>query len=474
MNMANAPFGQGFPDGRTFPATPSRPIFVIGGGYTGTAAAIELARTLPADRPIVLCERSAKAGVGVAYATRSAGHFLNVRAANMSAFASEPAHFANWLASRSDLANETVHTEAGAFASRRVYGSYLQSILREALFRAEQKNLVRLLQTDIVDCRQAADGYELVSHTAERFLAGAVVLATGHIRPAGKKDPRLVVDPWADGATDGLDPEKPVLLLGTGLTMVDIVMSLRERGFRGPIRALSRRGLLAQPHRGAGNWRTPDFTLEEKRSVSLMLRRLRREFMAARYYNLDWRAVVDSIRPLVSEIWLGWSKAEQQRFLRHARPWWDTHRHRMAPPNEALIQAELAAGTLQVIAGHPDAPRFDEDAVHVSYRPRGANDRRTLDVQRVIVATGFGCAAETTDPLMRSLFQQGSVRLDALGVGLDVNSKLRVIGSDGHAQQNMWALGPIVRGVFWECTAVPDIRLQVQRLSQEIATHVKS
>jgi uncharacterized NAD(P)/FAD-binding protein YdhS len=112
--------------------------------------------------------------------------------------------------------------------------------------------------------------------------------------------------------------------------------------------------------------------------------------------------------------------------------------------------------------------------VHVSYRPRGANDRRTLDVQRVIVATGFGCAAETTDPLMRSLFQQGSVRLDALGVGLDVNSKLRVIGSDGHAQQNMWALGPIVRGVFWECTAVPDIRLQVQRLSQEIATHVKS
>jgi uncharacterized NAD(P)/FAD-binding protein YdhS len=474
MNMANAPFGQGLLDGRAAAGNVARPIFVIGGGYTGTATAIELARMLPADYPIVLCERGAKAGVGVAYATRSARHFLNVRAANMSAFASEPAHFAHWLAARGELAGERDETDAGVFASRRAYGSYLQSILREALFHADRENLVRLLQTNIVDCRPTTDGYELVSETGERFLAGAVVLATGHIRPAQKSDPRFVTDPWADGATDGLDPEKPVLLLGTGLTMVDIVMSLRERGFRGPIKALSRRGLLAQPHRGAGNWRSPQFTSAEKQSVSLMLRRLRREFMAARYYNVDWRAVVDSIRPIVSEIWLDWPKAEQQRFLRHARPWWDTHRHRMAPLNEALINAELAAGTLEVIAGHPCAPRFDDEAVRVAYRPRGATESQILAVQRVILATGLGCAVETTDPLMRSLFRQGSVRLDALGVGLDVNANLQVIDSDGRAQQSMWALGPIVRGIFWECTAVPDIRQQVQRLGHEIVAYTKS
>jgi uncharacterized NAD(P)/FAD-binding protein YdhS len=449
-----------------------RPIAVIGGGFSGTMAATQLARSVPPDQPILLCERGGAFGIGVAYSTPVPGHLLNVRAANMSAFASEPGHFAAWLKAEEAAGRaEPHHTDAGTFASRSTYGTYLKSILYEAICQSETPQF-QPLPDEIVDVRRVEDGYELLSAGGRRYQVSAVVLATGHVPPVPAADPRYITDPWAPGAMQGLERSAPVLVIGTGLTMVDIVLSLRQNRFAGPIIAISRRGLLPRPHRPADPWPTPAFTAEERHSVRLMLRRLRGEARSAAARGIDWRAVIDSLRPITADIWRGWPDAERRRFLRHARRWWDVHRHRMAPPNAAMIEAALRDGNLAVAAGRIDRIRFDEDAVRVSYQPAGAAAPVELAVQRVIVATGLESAARTTDTLMRRLLEQGLVRWDSLGFGLDVTDTLQVIGGDGKPAPNLWALGPIVRGIFWECIAVPDIRQQAERFGRQVAAAV--
>jgi uncharacterized NAD(P)/FAD-binding protein YdhS len=436
-----------------------RPIAVIGGGFSGTMAAIHLARAVPADQPILLCERAPAFGIGVAYSTAVPGHLLNVRAANMSAFASEPGHFEAWLEAAGD---ETHRTEAGVFASRASYGRYLKSILYDAIRYDERPGQLRLLPDDIVDCTPYGTGFELTSGSGRHYAVQAVLLATGHVPPAPSPDRRYVTNPWAPGALQGLDETIPVLVLGTGLTMVDVVLALRQNGFAGQVVALSRRGALAQPHRPSPPWPMPKLTAAEQGSVRLLMRRLRAEVAAAGDRGVDWRAVVDSIRPITAAIWSGWPDAERRRFLRHARRWWDIHRHRMAPPNAAAIDAALAAGSLQVLAGRVIEMRFDGDAVRVAYQPP-AGERRTVEVQRVIAATGFESAVRTRDRLVQRLIDRGLVRLDGLGFGIEVTPDLEVVGADGEKVPNLWALGPIVRGVFWECIAVPDIRQQADQ-----------
>lgn len=458
------------------PGSPQRvgdqklPIAVIGGGFSGTMAAIQLARAVPADQPILLCERSTGFCLGVAYSTAVSGHLLNVRAGNMSAFASEPAHFADWLEEHGDPAEIAAHrTEAGVFAARATYGRYLRSILYNALRADERPSQLRLLPDEIVECTRNGFGFELVCAGGRRYPAAAVVLATGHVPPAPSPDPRYVTNPWLPAATEALDRRAPVLVLGTGLTMVDIVLALRQKGFSGPIIAMSRRGALAHAHRPSPPWSLPDFTTAERGSVRRLMRRLRGEVDAARALGVDWRAVVDSIRPITSILWRGWSEAERRRFLRHARRWWDIHRHRMAPPNAAAIEAMRADGSLQIYAGRITGMCFDLDTVRVTYQPL-AGGTAELQVQRVIVATGLESAVRTRDKLVERLLENGLARLDDFGFGIEVTEDLEVVGADGRSVPRVWALGPIVRGIFWECIAVPDIRQQAESVARLAAT----
>jgi uncharacterized NAD(P)/FAD-binding protein YdhS len=243
---------------------------------------------------------------------------------------------------------------------------------------------------------------------------------------------------------------------------------LRQKGFAGRIIALSRRGALALPHCAAPPRPLPELTDSERGSVRLLMRRLRSEAAIAREQGIDWRAVVDSIRPATIELWQGWPDVERRRFLRHARRWWDIHRHRMAPPIATAIDAACADGSLSVIAGRITAMSFEADAVRVTYQPLSGGTAE-LVVQRVIAAMGLESAARTRDKLMGRLLESGLARLDGLGFGVEVTSDLEVIDSDGRKVPSLWALGPIVRGVFWECVAVPDIRQQAEQIGRVTA-----
>lgn len=455
------------------PAVASRlPVAVIGSGFSGTMVAIHLAGWLPPDQPILLCERGAFAR-GTAYATPNPDHLLNVRAGNMSAFPRQADHFERWLATAPpDYAGQSVQTEAGVFASRGLYGRYLFSLLNRAV--AGNRDRVRPMHAEVQDIAPDGDGYRLLCADGAAHRVSAVVLAIGNVPATPADSPLCRNNPWSPDALAGLQPDRPVLIVGSGLTMVDLALELHGAGFTGPVVAVSRRGLLPRRHAATTRWPTPSFSAAERASLPRLLARARRELREAEALGVGWRSVIDSLRPVTTELWRGLPEAERARFLRHLRPFWDVHRHRLAPPVADRLEAMLDSGFLTVRRGRIAGIRYGEDAAEVTIRARGASATETLSAQRVINATGMQSASCADSTLIGNLCRRGLARLDPLGMGLEVADSLQALGESGRPQRNLWALGPIVRGVFWECVAVPDIRTQAERVARQVWAYADS
>jgi uncharacterized NAD(P)/FAD-binding protein YdhS len=251
------------------------------------------------------------------------------------------------------------------------------------------------------------------------------------------------------------------LLVGTGLTMVDLVLSLDAAGHRGRIVALSRRGLIPRSH--ADFEPAPVEESELPGGLRDVWRWLRR-----RGAEVGWRAAIDSLRPYSQELWQGLSLGEQHRFMRHARPWWDVHRHRIAPEVAGTVARMIAEGRLEIIAGRIVTAREDDSALAVEYRRRGASSLQSERFAYAFNCTGpLHSMARTRDPLLRSLLDAGQARPDHLGIGLEVDERSRLVGSD-----RLWALGPLTKGRYWEIIAVPDIREQAAAVADDIAREI--
>lgn len=457
------------------------PIAVIGAGFSGTMAAVQLLARLPQHQPVLLCERAERFGSGRAYSTGNPDHLLNVRAANMSAYPDRPSHFEDWLleigegemgAGASDPAighgrDGIRQTPAGTFAARGLYGNYLAGILTEAMTGGTPPRL-HLLNDMIIDIVPDENRLVLVAEGGQRVEVAGAVLAMGNLAPPQEPASRFRVDPWRPEQYGRLHPDHPVLIIGTGLSMVDAVISLRRYGFSGQIIALSRRGQIPAVHDRTDPWPRPDFTAAEDRSLNRLLARIRREVASAAQAGIGWRGVIDALRPVTDALWLGLPPADKARFLRHLRPFWDTHRHRAAPPVGAAIAREIKAGALQIQAGKLVAIEDQAGEARVIYRPRGASERKTLGVQLILDVRGVGRVADTADPLLRNLIGRGLVQAGPFGLGLAVRPDLTVMGASG-TPARLWTLGPLLRGAYWECTAVPDIRNQAVDLVQSVA-----
>ncbi|WP_236960654.1 FAD/NAD(P)-binding protein [Methylobacterium durans] len=283
------------------PATePALPIAVIGAGFSGTMAALQLLSALPPQRPVLLCERAEAFGRGLAYATSEPAHLLNLRAANMSAFSDRPHHFEAWLEGHpSDGVQRTL---AGTFAPRGVYGRYLSELLRQAI-TAEGLPRLRLVNDAVTDLEPAGGGFVLRTEGGQAHRVAGAVLAAGNLAGPGEPRSRYRVDPWHPETFGRLHPHLPVLIIGTGLTMVDTVATLRQRGFSGRIVAVSRRGLLPERHAPAEARAAPNLTTRDLASLTMLLVRIRREVADARATGADWRGVVDGLRPVTDFIW---------------------------------------------------------------------------------------------------------------------------------------------------------------------------
>jgi uncharacterized NAD(P)/FAD-binding protein YdhS len=425
-------------------------VAIVGGGASGTILAAQLAR-----RGIrsLLIDGSGRMGRGVAYSTTEPAHLLNVRAEGMSAWAGEPGHFA-----------KRFEAEGGAprgFAQRRFFATYLGEILAEAL----ASGCTELAEATAVNAAHDDGAWRVQLDNGTSVTAETLVLAVGNQEPEGlgafaAVGRRFVRNPWGDDArsavADLARSGGAALIVGTGLTMVDLVLSLDAAGHSGRIVALSRRGLIPRAHADF------DPAPVDRNALPTGLRAMFR-WLRRRSAEVGWRAAVDSLRPYSHPLWQGLWLEEQRRFLRHARPWWDVHRHRIAPEVAAIVANMIAAGQLEVVAGRILSARDVPDGVAVEYRRRGATRGRTETFEYVFNCTGpLHSVTRTKDPLLQSLLGAGEVKPNRLGIGLEV-------GDDGRAGTRLWALGPLTKGRYWEIIAVPDIREQAAAVANDIA-----
>ena len=372
----------------------------------------------------------------------------------MSAFADEPKHLLNWLRRRNGEDSATPF----CFISRTTYGDYVSDIARKTLDSGAVRH-IRDLAVDLI---------EEPARVALRLASGVtldvdrVVLATGH-------DPKPAIagipaeQPWTPGSLDGLDVDAPLMIVGAGLTMVDMALSLDRRGHRGPIVAVSRRGLISHAHRPAA----PGNIEAEKIPFGADASKLLRWIRAFAAQGADWRAAVDALRPHTQRLWRSMTKEQKRRFLRHARVFWDIHRHRMAPEIEAAVAALRASGRLSLIAGTVLAAETSENGVEVTIRRRGADAAEQRTFARVIDCTGLpDDVTKSGNPLIRALLERGALRPDELGIGLDIAETYGIVDVNGAPSQRIFAIGPLARAAFWECIAIPDIRLQCRDIAE--------
>ena len=423
-----------------------RHVAVIGGGAAGTLQALHLKR---AGAEVTLIERGPVAGRGVAYGTTRPEHLLNVPARRMSAFADDLGHFSRWFADRTGGTEED-------YAPRMLYGDYLIERLGEAG--------IGPVHGEAVD---VADG-KVVLADGRRIAADAVVVAPGNFRPATPRGIDVaalgdlwVDDPWA-GGLEGLGPRDVVLLLGTGLTAVDVALTLEATGFRGRVVALSRRGLAPRSH----GLREPMVAAREDLvpSCTKMLRRVRE-----RTQEVGWRGAVHELRTVTQWLWGEADLSERRRFLRHLRPWWDVHRHKLAPAVGATIETMQAEARLAVAAGRVVSIERVEGGAEIRFRPRGQDEVERLRVARIVNCTGPEAdIAHVGEPLLDALLASGRIRQDALSIGIDVDGDCRAIGADGQASETLSVIGPVTRGRFWESVAVPDIRTQAAKVAERL------
>jgi len=429
---------------------------IVGGGYSGTLTAVNLLEK--GAGPVTLIERAAVVARGAAYGTRHPAHLLNVRAANMSAFPDRPDDFVHWLG-----------TDDGAeFAPRRDYGRYLSHVL-EGWRRSPALTLV---QGEAVDAARTPEGWTVTLRDGRVLDGDRLVLATGNMAPQpppgidpARFDPGVYVDdPWRGDLLGSLGPKDTVLLVGTGLTMVDAVVTLGAADFRGRILAISRRGLVPRAH---SEWaRLKTMVEPPEGGASAVLHAMRARVRA----RPRWQVAVDELRPHVQRLWERASPTERRRFLRHLRPWWDVHRHRIAPEIAARLEAMRGDGRLQTAAGKIVALDPIPGGAALRWRPRGETAERTATVRRIVNCTGPASDIARFGPaLLRGLFERGTARPDGLRMGVDVDARCRALSADGTPTPGLFAVGPLTKGCFWEVVAVPHIRGQVATLAARLA-----
>lgn len=446
---------------------------LVGGGFSGTVLAVQLLRRLPAaPARIVLVDPAPEPGRGVAYARLAYPYLLNVPAGQLSIERTRPNDFV-------DYAKRTLGAAtARDFLPRALYGDYLIERLRLAIQRAPAQVSFEHVRAEAVAVEKTRRHSWLVTlSSGERIASEAVVLATGHARPAPLAAARGLDRPndlWEE--TGAIAPDKDVLILGTGLTMADAVCRLAQHGDRsGRIMALSRHGLLPQPQSDfcRGCYEGDAETLERLAGVSAraLLHHARGLADEAGEDWRDWREVIAYLREHAPAIWHAMPEAERARFLRHVRPYWDVHRHRLPAATAEVLANLFADRRLEARAGRLLSLEPWGDRIRASVLPRGAAAPEHQVFDHVINCTGPDARiAQSRDPLWRTLVAGGLVKPDPLGLGLCTGAGGELLDSAGRVQRNAWYLGPLLRAEHWEATAVPELRVRAEQLAARLVT----
>jgi len=439
-------------------------VAVIGAGFAGTLTAVQVARQARAPVRILLVDKSGTFGRGLAYRATSEGHLLNVPVGKMGAFPENIAHFAEEF----DL------PDPDSFENRTLYGDYVSDLLDTIAKRTARIDRV---DAEIVDIRQTDGRFVMTSSADDAVEVTIVVLALGNFQASHfvldalgvGTGPFYIDDPLDGAALDAVAQGEDVLVVGTGLTALDCMTSLHRRSV-GLIHLTSRRGLLAQMHKPYPAIVPPPQELQSLHRAIDMLRCIRRMTRECAECGIDWRPVIDGLRPITQSLWLQLDLRERNRFLRHLRPFWETHRHRCAPELLEGIQNLIRTGRVVRHAGRIISAEKRGQGLRVTIFDRRRQATVNLDVKHVLNCTGPESDYRRVESrLVQSLLTRGLIAADPTRLGLNATVDGRVLSRDGTLVSNMFAIGSPLKGILYETTAVPEIRVQARDLGRRLS-----
>lgn len=443
-------------------------IAIVGGGAAGVLVAIQLLRQARAPLRIALLDPQATLAQGVAYATPYPEHVLNVPAQRMSALPDQPEDFLDFVAG--DDPGQRARL-APAFLERRRYGDYLRTRLAEA----KQTSVASLehVQQSVIALHRLPQALRLQLQDGRTLDCAKLVLAVGNrsrplpARGASALAPGALTGAWDFEAVRAIPQDASLCIVGSGLSMVDAVLSFVATGHRGRIQVLSRHGWRPQPHAHAA---PVDFDPKQLLSLGLrarlhLLRATARSEMAA---GRPWQGLMETLRPHGQALWTSLSQADQRRFLRHVVRLWDVHRHRIASEVHAQMQTLIDSGQLRVHRGRLDAVMQSGRCVRVAAVTRDGSDLH-FDVDHVINATGVELRVPTMrNPLLTGMLGEGLAQSGPHGIGVATGPQGQVLDAQGRAQDDVIALGSLRVGDLWESTAIPELRVQAEAAARAL------
>ncbi len=444
-------------------------VVVIGGGFSAATLAVELARRgRLGGLALTVVDPTPKVGRGVAYQAHPA-HRLNVPVERMGIADDPTGTFQAWVLANGHPAN------TGDFVPRNLFGEYVAE-----RWHAECDATVTHARARAIDVARTGSGWRVGLEHGGALLADVVVLAQGHAAPRTpaalpltvRAGPRYVARPWTEDAVQGVGRQEPVLVLGAGLTAVDVVVALRSAGHRARITLLSRRGLLPRPHAsGPAAGPLPPLSLDG--DLFDVIREVRTAVAAAEARGEPWQSVIDAVRHRVPALWRRLGDADRGHFLRHFRPWWDVYRHRIPTDIHRELERLQDAGVIDLVAGRLVDATPLPDGVGVTFRRRGRAATESLDVGHVVNATGADLdLAASGDALVRRLLAAGLLTRDAHAIGLVTDDDGTAVDASGARAEGLFVLGGARRPAEWECTAVPELRAQASSLAERLASRL--
>jgi len=463
-------------------------VAIIGGGFSGCVTAINLSRLGTGPFKISIINDGYPLGRGIAYSTRNGSHLLNVVARNMSALADQPAHFVEWLRTRSEFHNEPVDRLREKFAPRRVYGDYLHSLLFARASVATEKDIqIETIAAEATDIGPAFGGASVALSNGQFINANRVVLATGNQPPANLRlsgldpgHPRYFQNPWQDWESKLPDPKENIILIGTGLTTIDVFLSLMDLGWKGKILAVSRNGLLPLSHFKGVEYADWIAGQPEPLGLGQIYQIFKKHFRDAQTAGINPAILVDKLRPATQRLWQNLSLREKKRFNRHLRTRWNVTRHRIAQSIHQKLSEAMAAKQVEIIKGRMTKLATRGNQFELTLKT-GATERK-IEGGVLINCTG-PCENFSGSPpsLYRNLISRGLAQTDEMDMGIKVTPDFAVVGPDGNPSEFLFALGPVLKGTLWESSAVPELRSQafrvaeilVKQLSEKSAVEIK-
>lgn len=437
-------------------------IVIVGGGFSGTAVAIHLLREATRAVRISVIEPREHLGQGVAYSATDPSHRINVPASRMQLAGDDDGAFDRWYRRHGDFPQDpqALQADGSVYPQRGAFGRYVEAAFHQA---------AKLHGSRVAHLRERAVDWQngrLITSTGQRLQADRIVLAVSHPPPrlpravqSLSQHPRLIANPWQPGALAGIPATAKVAIMGTALSMADVVASLARQEHRGEVLVFSRHGLLSRPNAPINlpKWQA-DY---QHGSLRQRLRLIREDIARAKTHGLPWQVVLDAVRQQGQVIWQQLSEAEKRQFLRHLRRYWDVHRYRIAPQVAQAIADKRQAGTFHQLAARLQKLEAQSNALQLHLTLRGGKVQQER-VDYLVLTTGPDHAdLIASQPFLQALHQAGLIHPDSLGMGIEVNAL-------SQASANLWVAGPAARGRFGELMGLP----QVAEHAQQVAQHV--